>query len=591
MKKWEILSAEQRETKTRNNAEYLLDILLSNRGIKTKKERDEFLNPKLESISLDSVQIDKKEVTKTLKRIQQSIDKNEKIIIYGDYDVDGICGAAILWETIYQFYKNVMPHIPHRVDEGYGLSKKGIDHILNEFSDIGLIITVDNGIVAREAVEYANKKNIDVIITDHHVKGEELPKAHSIVHTTKLCGAGVAYMLSKELFSVFSSQSSVNSQSVISASVSKQTNRKQTNSKQKTDIREPITENHLELVALATVADLVPLMGASRALVKFGLEALRRTNRVGLLAMFELAQIKKDEIDVYKIGHIIAPRLNATGRIAHAMDSLRLLCTKDFNKAKSLAMHLHATNRDRQLMTEEATAHANLITEVTENIIVAHDQKYNQGIIGLVASRLVEKHYRPAIVISVGEPFSKGSARSIVGFNIIDFLRTFSVYLIDAGGHPMAAGFTIETKNIEIFKKAISKQASNALSPDSLIRTLIIDKELPFSELNLKIYSEIQKLQPFGMGNLEPVFVARNVKVNNLRTVGRENEHLKLLLYQDGNMFDAIYFRGAVSGIKINDEIDIVYSIERDNWNGNEKIQLKLRDVILTSENNRSSNL
>lgn len=544
--KWKILS-ENLKPQTEKGEE-ILDILLENRDIKTEKEKEEFLNPKLDSITLKSVGIDNKQILKTIERINKAKASNETIIIFGDYDVDGITGTGILWETLYEDYKNVFPHIPHRVDEGYGLSIKGIDHVLNEYPKTSLIITVDNGIVAAPAVDYAKEKGIDVIITDHHVKGKKVPNAFSIVHTTSICGSAVAYMLACEL---------------------------------KAKSLKLGADNHLELVALATIADLVPLVGASRAFVKFGIKNLRQTTRPGLLALYAEAAIKKEEIDVYKIGHVIAPRLNASGRIAHAMDSLRLICTKDPGRAKKLAETLGETNKSRQVLTIEATEHADQLSDqidLTQKFIFVHNAEYNPGVIGLVASRLVEKHYRPSIAVSVGETTSKGSARSVAGFNIIEYIRTFQEYLIDAGGHPMAAGFTVETHRLEEFREAMLK-GSTIISDELLERTLKIDCELSFEQINLQLYSDIQKLAPFGMVNPEPLFVSKGVVVDDLKFVGKDKTHLKMTLLQNNIKMDGILFKAEGIEIKIGDSIDMVYVIEKNEWNSSTKINLIVRDL------------
>ena len=554
--KWEILHEEKKDEGALTN-EKIIEILLSNRGIKTKKEKEDYLSPKLENVTLETVGIKKTSVKKTIDRIKQAAGKNEKIVIYGDYDVDGICGTAILWESIYSFYKNVIPYIPHRVDEGYGLSNAGIDNILNLYPDTKLIITVDNGIVAQGPVSYAQEKSIDVIITDHHVAGDKLPKAFAIVHTTKICGSAVAYLLSQAI------------------RVSPFAVRK--NEEQKAIDDEP--DSHLELVALATIADLVPLVEENRVFVKSGIESLRKTKRPGLLALFEEAGIKREEIDAYKIGHIIAPRLNAAGRIMHALDSLRLVCTKDRVRAQKLAAHLSATNKQRQNLTEESTLHAAKVTLVSEKIIFVHDEKYNPGIIGLIASRLVEAHYLPAIVVSVGEKTSKGSVRSVAGFNIIAFLRQFSSMVIDIGGHPMAAGFTIETERIEEFKKVLFREAEKNISDDLLQRKIKIDMELPFSFLDLKLYLSLQKLAPFGQGNPEPLFVSKNVRIEDVRFVGRDKKHASLIFSQNGKLIRGIYFNCKDKNLKKGDAVNIAYSLEKDDWNGNGKVQLKIRDI------------
>ncbi|HVZ67135.1 MAG TPA: single-stranded-DNA-specific exonuclease RecJ [Patescibacteria group bacterium] len=557
--KWKILS-ESKIKEAPLKAEDILDILLSNRGIKTEKEKKEFLNPDIKSVTPKNVGIDLVELKKTIGRIEKAIDNNEKIIIYGDYDVDGICGTAILWETIYKDYKNVLPYIPHRVDEGYGLSVKGIDHLIENYGVPNLIITVDNGIVASDAVDYANKNKIDVIVTDHHVKGTSLPNAFSIVHTTSLCGTGVAYLLSGAIRS------------------SKFAVRK--DDKQQTT-NDELLDNHLELVALATVADLVPLVNANRVLLKFGLEELRKTTRPGLLALFAEAAIKRGDIDTYHIGHIIAPRLNATGRVASAMDSLRLICTKDIKKAQELAQVLGQTNKDRQALTSESTLHANLITEnITKDqkFIFVHNKDYNPGVIGLVASRLVEMHYRPSVVVSVGEKYSKGSARSIRGFNIIEFLRLHSEFLVDAGGHPMAAGFTVETEKLDIFKNALLESSIIHVDQILLERTLDVDMDLAFENITRDLYQEIKRLAPFGMANPEPLFMTEKVLVESISFVGRERKHLKLILSKDNIKFEAMMFGMDQTDLNVGDEISIAYVINNDTWNGNEKITLKIRD-------------
>ncbi len=548
--KWKVLFKSEKNLETSE----IINALLANRDIKTKKTKEIFLTPDINQVTSNSVGIDQQEIKKTIKRIKKAIEKNKKIVIFGDYDVDGICGTAILWETLFAFYKNVIPHIPHRASEGYGLSKAGIDHILKENSDVDLIITVDNGIVAGSAVDYAKEHGIDVIVTDHHVR-LKTPSAFSIVHTTMICGAAVAYLLSKEIVLDF-------------------------------NVKNYNIDSHLELVALATVADLVPLIGPNRALARFGIDSLRKTNRPGLIALFNQAQIKRGEVDVYKIGHVIAPRLNAAGRIAHALDSLRLICTKDPVRAKKLAIHLDQTNRERQLLTEESTSHANNISQYikeTEKIIFVHDENYNQGIIGLVASRLVERHYRPAIAIAVGEKISKGSARAIPGVNIIEFIRVFSHMLIDAGGHPAAAGFTIETERIEEFKKALVEHAGKQIGLEILQKVLKIDLQIPLSVVNTDFYGKVQTLGPFGMGNPEPVFLTKNVVIENSRSVGSKGNHIKLQISQNDAVLDAILFNQPETSFEIGAKADIVYTVALDKWQDRQQLQLKIKDIALVN--------
>lgn len=533
----------------------IVELLLENRGVKTKKEIETFLNPKLEDLTVEKVGIDKKNLGKAIARVKKAIENKEKIVIYGDYDTDGICATAILWETIYALYKNVLPYIPDRLEEGYGLSIKGISNLMLENSKPGIIITVDNGIMAQEAVSFANKNGIDIIITDHHVLPDKLPEAAAIVHTTKLCGAGIAYLFAKELI-IHNSEFRVGEEN---------------------------RDNHLELAAIATITDLVPLTGVNRVIVQKGLEELRRTTRLGFLQLFKKAGIEKESINVYEIGHVIGPRFNATGRISNALEALRLICARNEKKAEKLADLLDRTNKERQILTEETFLQAkSYFTEITSSakIIFSYHREYNQGIIGLVASRLVEEFYKPSFVLSVGEKYSKGSARSIKGFNIIEFIRSVPDLLIASGGHPMAAGFTVETEKIELLKKTFEEKAEKIIPGELLKRGINIDMELEFSSINLELYRAMQNLAPFGAGNPEPIFVTYGVIVREIRKVGRTGGHLKLLLEQKGVEFEAIAFGiGNSADIKIADRINVAYSIDENVWNGNRKLQLKVKDV------------
>ena len=538
----------------------LIKILLENRGIKTKKEIEEFLNPNLNNITINNLTIDSKQLRKAALRIKDAIKKKEKIVVFGDYDVDGICGTAIIWETLRlaslaqgKPYENVFPYIPHRIDEGYGLSIKGIQNVIDKYDNVKLIITVDNGIVANKAVDFANEQGIDVIITDHHVPSKKLPKAFAIVHTTKLCGTGVAWLLSQE-------------------------------------IRNPKSEirnDHLELVALATVADLVPLKGANRTLLKYGLEVLNKTRRPGLLELLKEAVLEKNSIGVYEIGHMIAPRLNAMGRLEYAMDSLRLICTTNPKRAEELARLLGSTNKERQELTLQSVLHAkayvNSRKSKLKNLLFIAHESYEQGVIGLVAGKLVEEFYRPAIVVSIGEKFSKASARSISGFNIIEFIREHSSFLVDAGGHPMAAGFTVETTKLLQLQKILEDRAELVLNKDLLIPRLKIDCEIPLSFVSIKLYESLQNLAPFGMGNPEPTFMSKGVIVEEIRAIGAEGKHLKLVVSSQKSdvKFSAIAFgMGEMfSKIKIGDKIDVVYIIDENEWNGEKRLQLKIKDI------------
>ena len=585
MKNWEVQSKLKVKSK-KLKVDELINILLENRGLTKKNEIAEFLNPKLERITSKNLGVSQAQISKAVSRIKKAIKGGEQIVIFGDYDVDGICGTAILWEILNSVGADVMPYIPSRVEEGYGLSKKGIDNLRKKYNGAKIIITVDNGIVANEAVEYANSKGLEVIITDHHIPSKKLPNAFAIVHTIKICGAAVAWVLSRELLSVLGRRFSEESKSVLTFSV--QANRKQ------------ITEEHLGLVSLATVADVMSLTSYNRTLVKFGLEQIRKTERVGLNKLINLAGIKKEKIGVYELGHIIGPRINAMGRIDEGMESLRLLCTPNVRRAGELAAKLHATNVKRQELTVESVTHAKGIASKSKKIIIISDKSYNPGIIGLIAGRITEEFYRPSIVISEGEITSKGSARSVNGINIIEFIRQAKGLLIDAGGHKGAAGFTIETNKINKLKKILEKLAEKQIDKSLLVRKIRIDCKLPLEFVNSEVFENVSKLAPFGYGNPEPVFLAENVEVESHRFVGKDGNHLKIQFKVPSNSagrqssklkIDGIMF-GASKSLKLkpNDKVGIAYSIYENEWlahrslgeggNGNKKLELKIKDIF-----------
>ncbi len=536
--------------------------LLRARGLKLQKEIDVFLTPPNPiTLSAKDVGIDAKQLSTAVKRIVKAIQKKESIVVYADYDADGITAGAVMWETLWELGARVMPYIPHRVDEGYGLSQKGIDAVREQF-DPTLIITVDHGITAREMVEYAKKFGIEVIISDHHVKPEKVPDT-TIVHTTELAGSGVSWFLAKEVFAALRAE----------------------DKGQMTEL--------LALTTIGTIADLVPLVGPNRSIVKFGLVALSKTKRVGIRALMTDAAIDTQTITPYSVSHALAPRLNAMGRIEHALDALRLLCTKQADKAGVLATQLGLTNKQRQQMTEDYTTHAlnSLIPSrdagTMKKLLFVYDQSYNQGVIGLVAGRLVEQYYRPAIVLAVGEEFSKASARSVAGFNIIEAIREATDLLVDAGGHPMAAGFTVATKNLTLLKERLEALGEKALNEDILTRKLRVDAEVPLNVATEQLWKAIQQLQPFGVGNPEPVLVSRNVMIKDVRLVGATKKHLKLSIMDGGTrkQYDGIGFNMSehYAQLQSGAPVDIAYSLDMNEWNGSKKLQFKIKDIQFRS--------
>lgn len=510
--------------------------LLFNRGLKTEKQIDEFFNPKQEDFEKN---FNISGIEKAKKRILQAISNNELIVVFGDYDADGVCSLAVMYHAISELGGKFLPYIPHRDKEGYGLSIAGLDYAKEQGA--GLVITVDNGIVALDQAKYAKEIGLDLIITDHHLPLETLPDVFAIVHSTTFCGAGVAWCLAKSLI----------------------------DEKQSNDL--------LDIVAIATVCDMMPLIGVNRYLVKRGLKKLNHTTRVGLIALILESRLTTGEITTYHIGHILGPRINALGRIEYAMDSLRLLCTKDPKKARTIAKHLSEANEQKKQLTIDAIIEAKEIInqiKIQKKIIIVHSDKWIPGIMGLVAGRLMDEYAVPAIAISCVDGFAKGSARSTDKVNIVEVIRKCSDILIGVGGHPKAAGFSLEVGNIEIFKKKIEELMEGTdMSEGEVIN---IETTLTPKQITKKLVCELEDFEPTGMDNPKPIFSTMNVSVSDVKTVG-EGKHLKFRA--DG--IDAIAFSmgDLAEQLKSDQQINLAYSLELNSFNGTEKIQMKIVDV------------
>ncbi|HCM82600.1 MAG: Single-stranded-DNA-specific exonuclease RecJ [Microgenomates group bacterium GW2011_GWC1_43_11] len=572
------------------NDEDILITILRNRGISSKKDIEAFLHPKHpDQLSLADVSLDEKSMKKAITRILKAIKTKESIVVYTDYDADGLTGGAIVWETVYKLGGRIMPYVPHRVEEGYGLTEKGIDAVLKNFHPT-LLITVDHGITAFKEIEYAESKGMDVIVTDHHMKPKKLPDA-LIIHTTKLSGAGVAFFLAKELITrVIAIRQPAEKQSLQLNNVPMQ----------------QFLYELLPLAAIGTIADMMPLLGTNRSIAKYGLEELRKTNRVGLLSLMEEAGVRKDQLTAYSISHMLAPRLNAMGRMEHALDGLRLLCTNSREKAVQLASKLGLTNRERQQLTLDTTIHAKEYVQreygetIKKKLLFVAHQSYSQGIIGLVAGKLVETYYLPSIVVSIGEDISKASARSIKGFDVVEAIRSFSHLLVDVGGHPLAAGFTVKTEKLQELQEQLEKLAQKEITDAMLKRPVPIDLELPLGEVTEELYEQLQQLQPFGFGNPDPVFLSKGVKVMDFRKIGLDGKHLKFRISSNNRAtrfdskfsarrvkqcnnatFDAVFFNHASfsDDLKPDQPVDIAYTIDLNEWNGNRQLQLKVKDI------------
>ncbi|EKE12597.1 MAG: hypothetical protein ACD_13C00157G0015 [uncultured bacterium] len=545
--KWDLLNKSSAVSR-----KSLINILLKNRGIKTEKAKKEFINPiDPMKIKLSQLGIAEKDLDEVVNRIDQARSNKEFVIIYGDYDADGITASAVAWETLHDAGVDVFPFVPDRFEDGYGIKAKSVLSLKSRYPKLKLIITVDNGIVAYEGVKEAKKLGIDVIVIDHHQKGEKLPDTNFVIHSTEVCGSALVWFVSREIY------------------------KRLVKGNYESKIREK-----LQLSAIGTVADQLPLLGINRSVVKYGLTELNDTKRPGLLALFKEAGIT--EAGPYEIGFVIAPRINSMGRLRHGLESLRLLCTKDKVRGIQLAEVIGKVNLERQKVVDSVVEHALSITEnKSAKIIVLADEKYHEGVIGLAAARLVEKYYRPAIVISKSKDVSKASARSIPGFNIIETIRKLQEYYLEGGGHPMAAGFSINTGNIDIFREKINLLAQKLLTDDLLQKNLKVDCRLSFSAINYDLLKEISLFEPTGVGNKEPVFFSEKVQLLDVKFVGKDKRHLKLKLKQGEHVFDSIYFGGGeiYSNLAPQMKIDVAYSIEDNSWNGYRNIQLKLKDL------------
>jgi len=571
------------EIKTQDNLtnKEIVNFLLKSRHI---DNLNEFLNPPSPfDLPLKDFGPYEKSFRKVLKVLKEIKEKDQMIVVYTDYDADGITGGAVLWETLYLLGFKVMPYVPHRRLEGYGFSKKGIDNVKKQFNP-ALIISVDHGITKVEEIKYASSLGIKIIVTDHHLKGEVLPKkAEAIFHIPALSGSGVAYFFAKEIFKHFKSKTTKLSLLTFNFNV-----------------------DYLALAAIGTVADLVSLTGPSRSVVKYGLEAFKKIKRVGLKQIIKESGIENKDITPYDIGFIIAPRINAIGRLEHAIDALRLLCTTDIKRAEKLARHIGLTNKDRQDLVEKSVYEARLAiykkakqanffsatcvddfkntpdfltlagnknlsaSDKSPKIIILVSECWHEGIIGLIASKIAEEFYRPVLVLTKTDDHYKGSARSIPSFHITEFLRSLKKYLIDVGGHKQAAGFTLDKKQLDAFIKNTNKLAEKLISDEDLERKIEADLKIPLEKINLSLVKSLENLQPFGIGNPKPTFYSEGI-LTGAQLLGKSGAHLKLFV--DGleligfNMADQ--FKELVKGQKIK----VVYNLEIDRWNGRERLK------------------
>ncbi len=550
--------------------------LLYDREIRTEEEMEQFLHPRYEDDVLDPFLFDQMEIA--VKRVFDAIAAKERIVIHGDYDADGLSGAVILSTTLKKLgAEDIDVFLPHREKDGYGINTNTIN-LLHE-QETKLIITCDCGISNVEEIKEAKALGIDVIVTDHHESKPELPPC-IILHPKvpgetypfkHLAGGGVAFKLAQGLL---------------------RTKLKEDPTKAKE--YEAFEKWLLDMVAIASVADMVPLIGENRTLVKYGLLVLEKVNRIGMKAILQQAGVIKNGVippmSTYQIGFVIGPRMNAAGRMAHANAAYATLMADNEIDAIRLAEELEITNRERRTLTtaifEEVLEQIGEIPE-EPSVLVAHNREWPMGVVGLIAGRVMEKYHRPVFILGEFDGKIAGSGRSIEGFDCTEALARSKDLLLKFGGHPRACGFTIaDNNNFDQLISQFNEYARECLKTEDLVPKLEIDAELSISDLDWDFSDALDELKPFGQGNPEPLFVSKNVEVVECRGVGQEGKHLSLVVTHDGKILRkgiAFSKKEWVEKLQVGDKIDLVYSLEINEWNGNREIQLMIKELRDTS--------
>ena len=542
-----------------NNSSFppLIAQLLFNRGITGPSEINSFILAD-DSLAIDPFRLP--QIHQAVNRVYRALLSGEQIAIYGDFDADGITATALLVQGLSSLGGKVLPYIPHRQNEGHGLTTSVLENLRQK--GVRLVITVDCGITNFAQIEKAQRKGLDVVITDHHTPPAEIPPAIAIVDPklsestypfTELSGVGVAFKLLQALFQSLG--------------------------------KEEQLEQLTDLVAIGTIADMSPLVGENRHLVKEGLKLINARPRLGLQKMMAQSGINRGTLDADKIAWVIAPCLNAAGRLAHAATGYDLLMTDSPEEAQHLATWMLQKNVERQRLTATTFARAReqVVAQGITALLIASDSEYPVGVAGLVASRLSEEFYRPSIVIRTGQKTSQASCRSIPEFNLIAALNQVSHLLTEFGGHSQAAGFTLPTGNLPQLKEQLTHLATTQLEGTDLLPHLDIDARVTLPQLGGGIFQAIQMLAPFGRGNPLPTFLSQGVEVIDCRTMGTGNDHLRLKLKQDGTVWDGVGFKLGGYLADITRHLDIVYTLEKDSWRGAERLRLNILDFVPAS--------
>ncbi|NGY36426.1 single-stranded-DNA-specific exonuclease RecJ [Flavobacterium sp. XN-5] len=540
------------------NVEDFVAQLLVQRGIETFEDAKNFFRPSLDHLHDPYLM---KDMERAVERIEKAIENQERILVFGDYDVDGTTAVSLVSSYLKSYYPDVATYIPDRYKEGYGVSFMGIDFA--DDNGFSLIIALDCGIKSIDHVAYAKERNIDFIICDHHRPGDTLPDAVAVLDPKRddcnypydeLCGCGIGFKLIQALG----------------------TNRNQT-----------ITDlvPYLDLVAAAIAADIVPMTGENRVLAHFGLQVINSDPRPGIKALIH--QIKKQTLDITDVVFIIAPRINAAGRIKHGNHAVELLTEFDFEQAQQFASEIEAYNSERKdldkLITKEALKQIDENKEKERFTSVVFQEDWHKGVIGIVASRLIETYYRPTLVFTKSGDKYAASARSVKGFDVYNALEACSEHLEQFGGHMYAAGMTLAAENYSVFKEAFEKEVGKTIHPDMLMPEIAIDAEINFSDITPKLIRILKQFEPFGPLNMTPTFLTKDVKDTGYgKLMGQEDEHVRLFVKQNGS--EGL----AAIGFGLGDKFDlttnqkpfqVAYCIDENEWNGKVSIQLRLKSI------------
>jgi single-stranded-DNA-specific exonuclease len=556
-KNWNILESNNavvsKLSKALNVSEIVAHLLVL-RGITTFEEAKSFFRPEISHLH-DPLLM--KNMQKAVDRIQTVISNGEKVLVYGDYDVDGTTSVAMMYSFLKNKVKEIEYYIPCRYDEGYGISLKGIDYAKD--NNFALIIALDCGIRAVNQVDYANKKGVDFIICDHHNPGEKVPEAVAILNPKQidcdypykeLSGCGVGF----KLIQAFSKQNNIDFSEIM---------------------------EYLDLLTVSIGADIVPMTGENRVFSFYGLQQINKTPRVGLKALMEIANKTKD-VTITDVVFGVAPRINAAGRIEHAKKAVEILVETDYAKAKLFADKIEGNNTTRKGLDKSITMEALEMIDVKKKSTVVHSEHWHKGVVGIVASRLIETHYKPTIVLAEKDGILTGSARSVHDFDLYSAIAKCEHLCEKFGGHKYAAGLSIKKENLPQFIDAFEKSVSESITEDQLTPKINIDKVIDIDAVDDKLYRIIKQFSPFGPKNLSPIFVSKGVIDNGYgKQVGEDKTHLRI---------NAKKNKGAIAGIgfgmgeyfeiiKDNQTFDVCYSIDENEWNGKKSLQLRIRDI------------